>query len=182
MITIVGLGNPGSEYAQTKHNVGFVVVDRLAEQLGLSWESKSKFQVEVAKNNQVTLIKPMSFMNKSGQSVRAVLDFFQKNQAEDKAYDQLYVVHDDLDLELGTYKFHLGRGPHGHNGLLSLYQHLGSKQFWHVRVGVDARAGLRIIPPDVYVLSPFEAGETRLAEAVVEQVGKELLNRVHASL
>lgn len=179
MITIVGLGNPGSEYSKTRHNVGFVIIEHLAAELALVWSSKPKFQAQMAKNDQLTLIKPMSYMNNSGQPVRAILEYFGGAVNDTVEHDTLFVVHDDLDLELGSYKLQYGKGPHGHNGLLSLYQQLGTKQFWHVRVGVDGRAGDRVLPPDVYVLSQFESAEKKVFEQVAEKVTKELLNKCY---
>jgi PTH1 family peptidyl-tRNA hydrolase len=177
MFTIVGLGNPGREYAQTRHNIGFVIADRVADTLSLSWQNKPKFQAEVAKNDQVALIKPQSYMNNSGLVTRKVLDYFQE-----KNLDQLYVIHDDLDLPVGSVKTQFGKGPHGHNGLLSLYQHLGTKEFWHIRVGVDGRNGQRVIPPDQYVLQTFLPEEQTTLQPVVEQVTKSLLQLLHAPI
>ena len=143
---VVGLGNPGSRYENTRHNVGFVVVDRLKErmrggewQMGKSdWSESKKGELMYwwgEKNGQkVELVKPLTFMNESGSSVRYLMDKHQNVETED-----LYVVHDDLDIELGKYKIELGHGPKIHGGVNSIEEKLGSKEFWRVRVGVDSR-------------------------------------------
>lgn len=199
MKIVIGLGNPGKKYDPTRHNIGFRIVDALAEMVGISFTSKPKLQSEFAKlilgDQEVILLKPSTFMNNSGQAVRAVLDFYQlepskqlpasiqarkKTNVSQPAYPDLYVVHDDLDLELGVFKTNFGTGPKGHNGLLSLYDHLKTDLFWHVRVGVDNRGGERFIEPSAYVLSGFESGENELANAVVSQVADELRDTLKA--
>jgi PTH1 family peptidyl-tRNA hydrolase len=178
---IIGLGNPGIKFEQTRHNIGFKVVEKIAQDLGFSWQEKSKLNAAVARGTasgeQFTLIKPLNFMNLSGQPVRAVIDFFQDFSIEDKQQklEDLSVVFDDLDLEVGSTKVQFGKGPHGHNGLNSLYEHLGTTQFWHVRIGVDGRKGARNIPPDKYVLQPFEKDEQDLAKAAVVEVAQDLI-------
>jgi PTH1 family peptidyl-tRNA hydrolase len=172
---IIGLGNPGSKYAQTRHNVGFWVVDALSQKLQISMQEKSKLNAEIGRGSvngeQFTLIKPLSFMNLSGQPVRAVIDFFQDITiaGKDRKLEELYVVFDDLDVEVGTSKVQFGKGPHGHNGLNSIYEHLGTQQFWHVRLGVDGRQGARSIPPDRYVLQQFAQSEKEIVDAMVEE-------------
>jgi len=178
---IIGLGNPGIKYAQTRHSIGFKVVEKVSERIGVSWQEKSKLNASVARGEfsgtQFTLVKPLSFMNESGQPSRAVLDFFQDIVIEQKEQKvaNLIVVLDDLDLEFGTYKLQFGKGPHGHNGLNSMYEHLGTKQFWHMRVGVDGREGQRNVPPDKYVLQPFEKDEQETSKSIVEHVAQELV-------
>jgi PTH1 family peptidyl-tRNA hydrolase len=143
MNIVIGLGNPGSEYVGTRHNIGFEIVDGIAEELGVAFSSSKKTFSEIAKvGNSLLLVKPQTFMNHSGQAVRAVLDYYNV-LASDGDYSNVYVVHDDLDLALGTIKLQFGTGPKSHNGLLSMYEHLGTKQFWHARVGVDNRGESR---------------------------------------
>jgi peptidyl-tRNA hydrolase, PTH1 family len=168
---IVGLGNPGNKYQHSRHNIGFKIIDKLA--LDQEWKSGNKGQLEYVwlETNQekVELIKPQTFMNKSGLA----LSYVKKKhpQLEEK---NLFVIHDDLDLRLGNYKIQLGTGPKQHNGLLSIYQHLGTDQFWHVRIGIDGRGGDRSIPADKYVLSSFTPDERLVLEQVINQVVAEL--------
>jgi len=168
MKLIVGLGNPGKEYEKSRHNIGFSVLEALASDLGVTFSLHKKFAAEVAEiNSQLWLVKPQNFMNDSGRSVRSILDFYKQPL---ESLSSLYVIHDDLDLELGSFKLQFGTGPKVHNGLLSLYRELGTEQFWHLRIGVDGRAGDRSMPGRNYVLQPFSATEQPLLEQVSDQL------------
>lgn len=166
MRLVVGLGNPGSKYADTRHNVGFWVVDRLAEEAGvLVFEKKFKARVAKARlpgtAEDCMLMKPETFMNLSGESLGPALGFY-KSSLED-----VVVIHDDLDLDVGRLKLKKGGGHGGHNGLRSLVQHLPGNGFLRVRVGIGR-------PPPRwettnYVLGRFPAEETQaVADAVAE--------------
>jgi len=169
MIWIAALGNPGSEYERTRHNVGWMVADQLVERLSLSFELKPKFQAAIARSTTCGLIKPQTFMNRSGEAVRSVLQFYDADVLADPS--RIYVIHDDLDMRLGTWKLELAHGPKVHNGLLSLYQHLGTEQFWHVRVGIDSRIpGEPRIPGKDYVLQPFAKTELVELEPVISAI------------
>ncbi len=131
---IVGLGNPGKEYEATRHNAGFWWVDELVRAHNASFRADSKFHGLVARatlhGHEVHLLKPQTFMNVSGRSVGAVAQFYKI------APEQILVVHDELDLPPGSAKLKLGGGHGGHNGLKDLIAHLGSKDFWRLRVGI----------------------------------------------
>jgi len=131
---IVGLGNPGSEYEQTRHNAGFFLVDRIAEQNGGSFRKESKFHGAVAKVNiggrNIWLLKPDTFMNRSGQAVGAIANFY---KIEPEA---IVLAHDELDLDPGTARLKLNGGHGGHNGLRDTIAHLGSKNFQRLRIGI----------------------------------------------
>lgn len=179
---IVGLGNPGAEYAVTKHNVGFRVVDQLVELLAKEkmidssvFAQTPKFFGETLKTPLAMFVKPNTYMNESGKAVRAVMQFFHElPDGNEQELKQLFVVHDDLDIELGKYKIQFGTGPKIHNGLRSLYQHLHTEQFWHVRVGIDGRQGDRSMPGSAYVLAPFSKGESEVLENTIREVAKKL--------
>jgi PTH1 family peptidyl-tRNA hydrolase len=130
---IVGLGNPGPEHLMTRHNAGFWFVDALAARLGGSFRSHAKFQGEICRvqlcGADVTLLKPMTFMNRSGLAIRAATDYNKVLPAE------TLVVHDELDLSIGDVRFKLGGGHGGHNGLRDTITHIGP-DFWRLRVGV----------------------------------------------
>lgn len=145
-LLIAGLGNPEPSYAKTRHNAGFMMVDFLASDLGQKFSDQKKLHGELAKADNLLLLKPTTFMNLSGQSVSACLNYFKIEPS------QLVVVFDDLDLELGSTKLQFARGPKTHRGLFSVYSHLKTEQFWHLRIGVDSRGGDRSLPPDQYVL------------------------------
>lgn len=175
MKIIVGLGNPGAEYRKSRHNTGFMVLDRLAQKLSLSsWRCKKNFKAEIVLGKShldelVILVKPQTFMNNSGEAVRAVLDYYKKEIGE-AWQDSLYIVYDDLDLILGSFKIQPARGPKIHNGLLSINQHLKTLSFWHVRVGIDGRNGIREIPGSNYLLQNFSLDEVKKLDEIIDQI------------
>ena len=181
MKIFLGLGNPGAEYAQTRHNAGFLFVDELAKNLGLSFKFNKKFIAELASvRDDLFLLKPQTFMNCSGESIRAFLDFLKIDLSDNlngptTGPHDLIVVHDDLDLELGTYKLQRGKGPKAHNGLQSVYKHLGTQDFWHLRIGVDSRGGERQVPPADYVLKALTTAEQEQLRVVFKEVLQALL-------
>jgi peptidyl-tRNA hydrolase, PTH1 family len=150
-LLVAGLGNPGREYAATRHNVGFMVADELARRLGGSWRAKfSGDLAEVRLNGlRLALLKPQTFMNESGRSVGAAARFF-KVEPED-----LLVIHDEVDLEPGRLQARLGGGLAGHNGLRSVAQHLGTPEFGRLRIGVGRPERGDPRPVADFVLSEF---------------------------
>jgi len=131
---IVGLGNPGSKYERTRHNAGFWFLDALETKHALGLKPNRKLLGEAAKTSfagaDCVFLRPDTFMNESGQSVRAATDYF------DVAPERVVVAYDDLDLPPGSVKLKLGGGHGGHNGLRSMFSHLGSQEFWRVRLGI----------------------------------------------
>ena len=131
---IVGLGNPGREYEATRHNAGFWWVDEFARANQISFKSESKFHGLAARSvqhgHEIHLLKPQTFMNVSGRSVGALAQFYKIEAA------QILVVHDELDLPPGSAKLKLGGGHGGHNGLKDIIAHLGTRDFWRLRIGV----------------------------------------------
>ncbi len=135
MKLIIGLGNPGEKYQRTRHNVGFMVLDRMIEDMdGEKWKSDKRINSQMFEGNNFWLVKPQTFMNRSGLAVQSLVQFYKVD------LNDLYVVHDDLDIKLGEYKIQLGKGPKVHNGVNSIEQALGNKDFWRVRVGIDNRS------------------------------------------
>jgi PTH1 family peptidyl-tRNA hydrolase len=146
MRIIVGLGNPGEGYVNTRHNVGFLVVDALKN------------------SNQIKIFKSDKFMNESGSFVKRVVD---QNKLD---LSNLYIVHDDLDIKLGEYKIQFGKGPKDHNGLSSIDDVLGTDQYWHVRIGIDNRP-LDNRPMGIeYVLQNFSDEEKVILDKVIKEV------------
>ncbi len=131
---IVGLGNPGREYETTRHNAGFLWVDELAREQKLNFKSEGKFHGLTARGqlhgHEVLLLKPQTFMNASGKAVGAVVQFYKIAPAE------MLVVHDELDLPPGVARLKMGGGHGGHNGLKDIIAHLGSRDFWRLRLGI----------------------------------------------
>ncbi len=174
MKVIVGLGNPGDKYSRNRHNVGFMVLDKLAEQILksqiLKFSNNKKFSAEIFQTKEYILVKPQTFMNESGVAVSKICQFY-KIELKD-----LYIVHDDLDIALGNYKIQHGKGPQVHNGLLSVEEKLGSDQFFNVRVGVENREvrGNKGVPGVVYSLQDFNVEEARIIEGVIEKIVAEL--------
>jgi PTH1 family peptidyl-tRNA hydrolase len=149
---VAGLGNPGREYARTRHNVGHMVADELARRHGASF--RSKFSGELADlrldGARVALVKPLTYMNESGRSVAAAVRFYKLEP------ERLLVVHDEVDLDLGRLQARLGGGLAGHNGPRSVAQHLGTAEFGRLRVGVGRPGRGDPRPVADYVLSPFD--------------------------
>ncbi len=164
---VAGLGNPGREYANTRHNAGFWFADELAAKLGASFSHESKFGGEVAKAGALRLVKPMTFMNLSGRAVAAVSNFF------GIAPDELLVVHDELDLLPGKAKMKFGGGHAGHNGLRDIEAQLGSPEFWRLRIGIGHPRDSELTQQDVvdYVLKPPRAEERN---AMQDAIGRAL--------
>jgi PTH1 family peptidyl-tRNA hydrolase len=167
-LLVVGLGNPGREYATTRHNVGFMVVDELSRRHGGSWRSKFSGELSDVRIDgaRVALLKPQTYMNESGRSAGAAARFYKVGP------EALLAVHDEVDLEPGRLQARAGGGLAGHNGLRSLAQHLQTPEFLRLRVGVGRPERGDPRPVADYVLSPFEpeadVGElvTRAADAV----------------
>jgi PTH1 family peptidyl-tRNA hydrolase len=151
-LLVAGLGNPGREYAATRHNAGWMVVDELARRHDGSWRSKFSGQLTEVRLDaaRLALVKPETYMNESGRSIAAAARFFKT------PVETVLVVHDDVDLEEGRLQARLGGGLAGHNGLRSIAQALGSQEFVRLRVGVGrpGRGDRRSVAD--YVLAPFE--------------------------
>ena len=131
---IVGLGNPGAEYAETRHNAGFWLCERLASELGASFARESRYHGLVAKariaGSDIWLLMPQNFMNRSGLAVRALTQFYRIEPAE------MLVLHDELDLPPGQMRLKFGGGLGGHNGLKDITAHLGTQDYWRLRIGI----------------------------------------------
>lgn len=169
MKLIVGLGNIGNAYAFSRHNAGFLIVDELQKAYQMpEFKLFKKANADISKSEEMILVKPQTFMNASGFAVRGVIDFFLKSKKFDTK--NIFVIHDDLDIELGKYKIQFGKGPKVHNGLLSIYQHLQTKNIWHIRVGVDNRNGDRSLEPHLFVLKKMNNQELDQIKKVAAEI------------
>lgn len=157
MKLIIGLGNPGAAYLNTRHNVGFLVVDEL-------------LKIKLPKD--IVVRKSNVFMNESGSCIHVLLHEYKIDLSD------LYIVHDDLDIPLGSFKIQFGRGPKDHNGLKSIDETMGTDQYWHVRVGVDNRPLDNRPMGEEYVLQNFTDEERRILDGVAKQAVKDLINRI----
>lgn len=156
MWLIVGLGNPGDKYKDNRHNVGFMVVDQIADD-NMFPNFKSKFQGEISEgriaNQKAAILKPMTYMNDSGMSVRKAADFYKIPP------EKIIVFHDDLDLAPSKIKVKQGGGTGGHNGLKSMDAHLGDKDYWRVRLGIGHPGDKNRVSG--YVLNDFSKEEQK---------------------
>jgi len=182
-LLVVGLGNPGREYARNRHNAGYLVVDELARRHGGSWRQKFSGQLAEIRldGHKVALLKPETFMNESGRAVSNAMRFFKLEPSE------VLVVHDEGDFDLGRLELKVGGGLGGHNGLRSIAQHLKTQDFLRLRLGVGRPERGDPRPLAAYVLSNFEPqddAETLISRAAdaVEQLDAEGLERAQASV
>ena len=186
-LLVVGLGNPGDNYARTRHNIGFMVADLLATRLGSKFKVHKRSGAEVVSGrlagHSVLVARPRCFMNESGRQVGPLAKFYSVPPAD------MIVIHDDLDLEFGRVRLKIGGGEGGHNGLRSVVSALGTKDFQRVRIGIGRPPGRK--DPAAFVLENFAANERPEIPAICEQAADatELLielglepaqNRVHA--
>lgn len=167
MYLIVGLGNPGENYEKTRHNAGFLFINNLAGKE--KFVVDRKMEAEVLKSGDLVLVKPFTFMNDTGRAVRKIMDFYKLT------IKNVIVVHDDLDIAFGEYKIQKEVGPKVHNGLRSIEQNLGRKDFLRVRVGIDNRQpGVSYGTGADYVLSKMSKEELKEISKTIEEATKEL--------
>jgi PTH1 family peptidyl-tRNA hydrolase len=164
---IVGLGNPGADYAKTRHNAGFRLVEKLAARWRADWTLEKKFNARMARAERdagrVLLCEPQTFMNSSGEAVGPLIAYYQV------PLKRVLVVVDDADLPLGELRLRPGGSSGGHHGLESIEQHLSTREFARLRIGIGRQAGAREIAD--YVLGRFSPDETALAEKVLTVAG-----------
>ena len=165
MHLIVGLGNPGAGYAGTRHNAGFLLVERLAELWKAGWTGERKFASRIAKaecrGKKVLLCEPQSFMNLSGEAVGALAGFYRL------PLEKVLIVMDDADLPLGEIRLRPGGGSGGHHGLDSVTQHLGSREYARLRLGIGRKNEVREITN--HVLGRFDSAEKKLLAQVLDR-------------
>ena len=166
MKLIIGLGNPGEKHKNNRHNIGFMVLDKLNDK---GWQkSKSGLLLYSWYQSSVELVKPQTFMNDSGVAVRYALN---KHKVRT---ENLYVVHDDLDLPLGSWKMQFAKGPKDHRGINDIEQKLRTKLFTRIRVGVDRRSSEDRISGEDYVLRDFTKEERDVLDKVIDEICKKL--------
>lgn len=173
MLLIVGLGNPGKKYEGTRHNVGFMVIDKLAEELGVDFENSDKFQAKIAQTTltfqgrtgrtRLVLAKPQTYMNLSGDAVSKLISFYKL-----RPEDQLWVVHDDLDIEIGTIRIRLNGSSAGQKGIESIINRLGTNEFVRFRVGIKPVGGQKESAEE-FVLKKFTKEERKTIEDKVAE-------------
>ncbi len=164
MTLIVGLGNPGKKYSQTKHNVGFMVVDKLANKYALKFNERTDYLISEGfiEGKKIALIKPLTYMNLSGIAVKKLVN----KEILDNLPNSIIVIHDDLDLPVGKIKIKKNGSSGGHKGIQSIIENLGTKNFLRIKIGIDKIKGIDI---SEYVLSPFSKEQKALIKEKILQ-------------
>lgn len=179
MKLIVGLGNPGKEYETTRHNAGWLALDHLKSILALpDFKEEKKFSafISTGRNGKekIVLVKPTTFMNESGMAVRALMDFYKITPAD------IIIVHDDKDIPIGETRVQTDRGPAGHNGVKSIIEHLGTKAFTRIRIGIAPTEPEKMGVTSHFVLHNFNPEEQRTLNTVWENINKEIEKIIHS--
>ncbi|MBT3419034.1 MAG: aminoacyl-tRNA hydrolase [Candidatus Magasanikbacteria bacterium] len=183
MKLIVGLGNPGTKYVRTRHNIGFMALDRLCEEWSKtntlsSWSLSRKFNAETCGGTingvKVLLLKPTTYMNASGQAVQLAAHFYKIPPRD------IIVVHDDKDILLGTLKVQFERGHGGHNGIRSIIDHLHSKSFHRIRLGIASTNPRKMQNTASFVLRPFGLLERKHVRLLIEKAEEEITRLIQS--
>ena len=177
MKIIVGLGNPGKKYEKTRHNLGFAIIDQLAVREQSAWQENKKLNAEIAKTPNFFLVKPLTYMNKSGEAVRKILNYYEMLNTDDQGEiiadtdlsENLVVIHDELDLALGKYKISVNSSSAGHRGVQSIIDYLKTQNFTRLRAGI-ATDKLEQVPSDVFVLKKFNKEEQKIISDLLPQL------------
>jgi len=164
MQLIVGLGNPGLRYKKTRHNVGFILLDKYAKEHDLSWKKDKKAKARVARHEDFLLVKPQTFMNRSGIAVSHLMNYYNLN------LEDLLLVHDDVDLDFLQTKLQKGVGPAGHKGIEDVIVSVKSKDFWRFRVGIGRPHDGQTAVED-FVLAPFSKQELEKIQNISLPIG-----------
>ena len=168
MELIIGLGNPGKKYEKTRHNLGFLIIDELAEKMGINnWKIKMQFNANIAQgdfnNKKIILVKPQTFMNNSGIATKSIVDYY-KIPAEN-----ILIIHDDIDFKLGEIKVQKNRGRAGHNGVQSVIDFLKTKDFIRVRMGIKSINQETTIEAEKFVLQKFSKKEEEIVQETIKK-------------
>ena len=169
---LIGLGNPEPKYDHTRHNIGFEVVDYLADKWGFIWQKNNKFNALFTEGitptkQKIRLVKPLTYMNNSGQSVRAVLNWYKLDP------NDVLVIYDDMDLPFGRLRFRLSGSAGGHNGMKSIINHLGSQKFPRLRLGIGKSGGK--IATIGHVLGKFSSAEKKVLPELMKVLEEALI-------
>lgn len=176
MYVVVGLGNPGKKYENTRHNIGFITIDYLADELGIK-VNKIKHKALVGEgrisNQKIILVKPQTYMNLSGESVREIVDYYKIDM------DQLIVIYDDIDIDKGAVRIRRKGSAGTHNGMRSIIRLLGDDKFPRVRIGIGKDPKIPLID---YVIGGFRKEEVEPMEKAVEHAAKGVISIVEDGL
>lgn len=169
MRLIIGLGNPGKKYEKTRHNAGFILLDFIQKKSkSKNWSLSKKFNAKISEcsihEQKILLAKPMTFMNNSGQAVVLIMEYYNISPSD------ILVIHDDKDIPLGTKKIQTDRGHAGHNGIKSIIDHIGTKDFTRIRIGIASKNGIEMKDAVKHVLGKFGMLERRYLKSVGEEI------------
>lgn len=174
MRLIVGLGNPGEKYEQTRHNVGFMVLDSIIEEEKIVFREESPYESKFAEmgewDERIKLVKPETFMNESGRAIEKIKQYWKVDD------EDIWVIHDDVDLEFGTVRVQLGGSSAGHKGIQSIIDHIGDK-FWRIRIGIGKNEQ---VPTDIWVLQRFD--DPKKAKQIIDKAGNLVLDYLHKEI
>lgn len=170
---IVGLGNPGDKYLKTRHNIGFRVLDTLAERAGRKFQLETKWESKTCQVDGVLLVQPMTYMNESGRAIGSLARFFRWEP------EQILVVFDDISLPLGNLRFRMNGGHGGHNGVRSLLAHLPTDRFARLKLGIDGASGEHLVG---HVLGSFATAERELVENTLARAADAVQRAVSSGL
>jgi PTH1 family peptidyl-tRNA hydrolase len=174
---LIGLGNPGREYRDNRHNVGFMLVDRIAVRLnarGMKVQSKAIVLTAIYEDRKLILAKPQTYMNLSGQSVQGLIHFYKL------PLTNVLIAHDDLDIPFGTIRIRPGGGPGGQRGMASTIEQLGTKDFPRLRIGIGRPPGR--MDPSAYVLQDFTRDELKILSEILDRAADAALEFVLSGL
>lgn len=176
MRLIVGLGNPEEKYEKTRHNIGFMILDRIAQKRGVVFRLEPHYESKFAElgelDNRIKLVEPQTYMNNSGDAIKKCKDYW-KVDSED-----IWVIHDDVDLEFGKIKIQLGGSSAGHNGIKSVIEKVG-ESFWRIRVGVGKDMK---IPTDDWVLMNFIESESEKLNEIIDKVADSVIEFLRSKI
>jgi len=176
MRLIVGLGNPGEKYSKTRHNIGFMILNKIAQKRGITFRLEPHYESRFAElgdlENRIKLIEPQTFMNESGRAVKKCKDYW-KVDSED-----IWVIHDDVDLEFGKIRINLGGSSAGHKGIESIIQAVGDR-FWRIRVGIGKKD---TIPTEEWVLMNFEKKDQEKLSKIIDEVAQIVIESLNKGI
>lgn len=175
MLLLVGLGNPGEKYKETRHNTGYIILEGIGKYFtNLSFKENKKLKADIVKTPKWIFARPLTYMNNSGLAVKKLLGYYKVKLGN------LWVIHDDLDLPLGSYKIQKGRGPKLHYGIASIDKTLKDKQYLRIRVGIENRTEKEkgYLKGEDYVLEKFSRKEREIINGVIEEIVSEIKGKI----
>jgi len=169
MKLIIGLGNPGIKYEKTRHNLGWLVIDQLAQKIGINnWKNETKFNSLLAQGSfndqKIILVKPETFMNNSGSAVQSIANYYKI------PFKKIIIIHDEIDFPLGEIKIQESRGAAGHKGIQSIINHLGTNEFNRVRIGIKPEKD--IIETEKFVMQRFTDQEEEVFGEIIKRAAQ----------